>query len=158
MPVLEALLAGQQPTSRYPFRWPLPFPAVEFLRRDTEERAWVAEVDGDVAGHVAVTTVVDDDFSRTWSSAVGRPVDELGCVSVLFAGIDYQGMGIGRALLDTAEDYLLAQGRTPVLDVVQSHSAAAAVYAHRGWRLVGTGRPDWLPDDEPDVHLMVLDR
>ena len=48
------VLAEQQASSRYPVRWPLPIPIEDFLVRPGEERAWVAEVDGAVVGHVAV--------------------------------------------------------------------------------------------------------
>jgi hypothetical protein len=37
------LLGEQQPVTAYPLRWPLPFPVEQFLVRETEEDAWVAE-------------------------------------------------------------------------------------------------------------------
>lgn len=157
LPALGELLGRQQPASRYPFNWPLPYPVERFLVRDTEERTWVAEVDGQLAGHVSVTGVPDDAFSRIWSSALGRPLTELGCVSVLFTGSDHRGMGVGGILLDTAVGFIRDSGRVPVLDVVGGHSTAVDVYHHRGWRDVGWGRPHWLPDGEPDVLLMALD-
>jgi len=40
--VLADLLIEQQPVSRYPYRWPLPFPVEDFLVRDGEQAAWVA--------------------------------------------------------------------------------------------------------------------
>lgn len=154
---LVEVLAAQQPTSRYPLRWPLPFPPEHFVRRATERSAWVAEVDGTVVGHVSLTQVLPDDpFAEQWSRGAGRPVAELLCVSVLFVAHDVVGSGVGGRLLDVAVSAARGEGAAPVLDVVQRHSRAAAVYRHRGWVEVGTGRPDWLGDDEPDVLLMVL--
>lgn len=156
IPQLVQVLAGQQPFSRYPFRWPLPFPAEQFIRRDGELAAWVAELDGDVVGHVSITQVTAGEMADSWSAAAGVPRDSLGCVSALFVAHDRQGHGIGGRLLDVAEEHVRAADLVPVLDVVQAHGTAKAVYLHRGWVEVGLARPDWLPDDEPPVSLMVL--
>lgn len=154
---LVEILARQQPTSRYPFRWPLPFPAEEFLARESEERAWAVTVGGRVAGQVTVTSVGDDDFGRVWRASTGRGSDGLGCVSAFVVDVERRGLGLGGRLLDTAVAWLREQGRLPVLDVVQQHGDALAIYRHRGWREVGSARPPWLPDDEPPVLAMVLD-
>ena len=39
LPELARVLAEQQPVTRYPLRWPLPFPVEQFLVRATEEIA-----------------------------------------------------------------------------------------------------------------------
>lgn len=157
LPALVTLLAAQQPRSRYPFRWPLPFPPEEFIAREGEERSWVAEVAGAVAGHVAVSSVVDDDFGRAWTTATGREPVALGCISAFFVDESRRGLGIGGGLLDRAVAQIREQHRLPVLDVVQLHGNALAIYRGRGWRVVGEVRPPWLPDDEPPVLAMVLD-
>ncbi|AKU18961.1 hypothetical protein VV02_15110 [Luteipulveratus mongoliensis] len=156
MPALVEVLAAQQPTSHYPLRWPLPFPPEEFVVRKDEERAWVAELDGSVIGHVAVSAVDDDELGQIWSAGAGRPIRELACMSVLFVDDRAKGTGAGGALIRTSVDWIRGSGRTPVLDVVQRHSTAASVYLHLGWRQVGTARPEWLPDHEPPILLMVL--
>jgi GNAT superfamily N-acetyltransferase len=153
LPGLAALLADQQPASRYPFRWPLPFPVEEFLVRPTEERAWVGEIDGALAGHVAVTRPngeIADAFTSAWP---GTAVAE---VSVLFTGTAFRGTGVGGRLLDTAVAEIRGSGRTPALDVLPTHSVAVGFYLHRGWVEIGRLRPAWLPADEADVALMVL--
>ncbi|WKN49432.1 GNAT family N-acetyltransferase [Nocardioides sp. Arc9.136] len=148
VPVLVEVLAEQQPGSRYPMRWPLPFPVERFLVRGTEEAAWVAELDGRVVGHVAVCSVPDPEV-------FGVPGD-LVSVAVLFVGLAVRGTGTGGLLLDTAVAWAHEHERLPVLDVVPRHSRAIAVYRHRGWVEVGRVRPDWLPADEDDVVLMTL--
>ncbi len=157
LPALEAVLAGQQPTSRYPFRWPLPFPAREFIVRDGELASRVAVVDGQVVGHVSVTSVQHDALGVLWMQETSQPPQNLACLSVLFVDPSVRGLGVGGALMDAAEDWIFIRGRTAVLDVVQKHSAALTVYRRRGWREIGMARPEWLPDDEPPVILMAKD-
>lgn len=154
VPGLVALLGEQQPSSRYPLRWPLPFPVERFLVRATEERAWVAEVDGVLAGHAAVSR---PDEGMAEAFALACPDHAVTEVSVLFTGTAFRGTGVGGRLLDTAVAAIRASGRTPALDVLPSHSTAVDVYRHRGWVEVGRVRPAWLPDGEPDdVLLMIL--
>lgn len=161
LPALGEVLAAQQPFSRYPFRWPLPFPTHEFLVRPGERAAFVAEVEGRPVGHVSLTEVSPDDpFAERWAGGADRPVAELDCVSVLFVDHRLQGQGIGARLLEQAVRTAREAGRTPVLDVVQPAAGepgrAERLYRDRGWQVVGSGRPEWLPPEEPDVLLMVL--
>jgi GNAT superfamily N-acetyltransferase len=155
LPALAEVLAEQQPSSHYPVRWPLPFPAERFLVRDAEEVAWVAEVDGRVVGHATVAAL-DGDEAALFTAATGR--SDLALVSVLFVARDVLGTGVGGRLLDTAVAWADEHGRLPVLDVVPSHGTAVDVYRHRGWSVVGEMRPAWLPDDEDPMLLMALPR
>lgn len=153
VPGLVALLGEQQSGSRYPLRWPLPFPAEQFLLRPTEERGWVAVTDGVLAGHVSVTGPAGEMAEAFDRTCPGRDLAE---VSVLFTGTAARGTGVGGRLLDTAVAAIRGSGRMPALDVLPLHSEAVAVYRHRGWVEVGRMRPAWLPDGQPDVLLMVL--
>ena len=139
--------------ARYPIRWPLPIPVEEFLVRPTEERAWVAELDGRVVGHVTVGGL-DGVLRDLFVAALGT--EGLAEVAVLFVAEDILGTGAGGRLLDTAVDWIVASGREPVLDVVPAHARAIAVYRHRGWRVLGETRPVWLADDHPSLVLMTL--
>ncbi len=153
---LGALLAAQQAETEYPLRWPLPMGVARFLQREGELAAWVAEVDGDVAGHVAVgATDHEDDLTAAVRDAVGH--DDTALVTVLFVGRGSTGRGVGGALLDAATDWIRAQGLTPVLDVVPTHARAIDLYTARGWREVGRLRPAWLAEHRPDLLLMALD-
>ena len=156
LPVLAEVLAAQQPASRYPFRWPLPFAVEEFIVRAAEERAWVARRDGRPIGHVS-TSRVTGEMVEPFERATGRPAAELALVTVLFVATEAQGSGVGGRLLDTAVAWARSRGRLPVLDVVRAHASALAVYRHRGWRVVGEVRPGWLPPDEQPLLLMQLD-
>ena len=154
------LVMRQQPLTRYPFRNPLPFPVEEFVSRAGEQAAWVAVVGPEqrVAGHVSVLDVTGHEIGPQWAAAVGRPVEELAAVSVLVVDHELTGRGIARALMDACEGHLADLGRVPVLEVVGARSRAALLYRARGWRVVGTARPHWLPATEDPVQLMVLDR
>ncbi|MCH1865253.1 N-acetyltransferase [Nocardioides sp. CFH 31398] len=165
VPRLVEVLRVQQPASRYPFRWPLPFPPEEFVVRPGEEAAFAAVLDGgtgggtggEVVGQVAVAEVPEDDFADAWTHATGLDRSGLAMVSSFFVLPDLRGRGVGRALLDAAVGWIREHGRLPVLDVVPAHQAAVRLYERSGWRTIGQGRPPWLPDDEPAVLLMVLD-
>lgn len=138
--------------------WPLPFPVEQFVARQIEQRAWVAELDRQIVGHISIVTVEerDDGLARCWSEATGVGVRDLACVAAFFVDRDQQRRGIGGVLLGTAVAWVRARGLVPVLDVVQRAGGAVDLYRHRGWRDVGEARPAWLPDDEPPVLLMVL--
>lgn len=162
---LVEVLGAQQPTSRYPFTWPLPFPAERFIARDHELAAWVAEVDGAPVGHVSIQSVegatgpdgLDGAQLRTlWTGAHGRPAAQLAIVSALFLAPGMTGQGLGGRLLDTAVAWIHRAGMGACLDALPKYSDAVVFYERRGWVRVGRVRPPWLPADEVDVIAMVL--
>ncbi len=158
LPVLAEVLEEQQPHTGYPQRWPLPFPAEQFLTRPGELGAWVATLGHDPTpvGHVSVTTPGSGPEVDGWVAGVGRPAEELAAVSVLFVDHRVSGRGVGGALLDAAVSFIRESGRAPVLDVVQETANAVRLYQRHGWQVVGEARPWWLPTDHLPVLLMVL--
>ena len=159
LPALVGILEAQRPTSGYPVRWPLPFPAQEFIARSTELAAWVAvdpSRDGAVVGHVALTDVAPGWEADGWGAGTGWPASALAAVSVLFVDPAATGRGVGSTLLATAVDHARALGRTPVLDVVSESNRAIALYTRHGWQVVGRARPPWLPADRGPLLLMAL--
>ncbi len=159
LPVLVGILEAQRPTSGYPVRWPLPFPAEEFIARSTELAAWVAvdpAREDAVVGHVALTDVAPGWEADGWGAGTGLPASALAAVSVLFVDPAATGRGVGSTLLATAVERARGLGRTPVLDVVSESSRAVALYARHGWQVVGRARPPWLPSDREPLLLMAL--
>lgn len=154
---LAYLLGRQQAQTRYPFVWPFPRPVEEFLKRPTELQAWVATIDDDVVGHVALESVGDDPIGRSWAAAHNAPLSQLRCVSVFFADISRAGQGIGSRLLATATEAALAEGY-PVLDVVAAHETPVNLYLRRGWQIVETTRAPWHPELDIPILLMILPR
>ena len=163
IPHLAAALLEQQPTSGYPHRDPLPYPAEQFLLRPSVA-AWVAEVDGQPAGHVAISTPADPatltggdaDLVRVWMAGHGRRHDALGEVSIFFTALSARGSGAGPVLLATAVAALRERTLAPCLDVIPTGTAAMRLYRRTGWLGVGSVRPGWLADDAPDVIAMIL--
>ncbi|KAL1412880.1 hypothetical protein Q8F55_000629 [Vanrija albida] len=158
---LADLLARQQPETHYPIEWPFPVPLREFIVRDTELHAWVAELDGEVVGHVSVTRVtggIDSTMSPEWTRAHGVDESELRCISVFFTDVSKTGIGLGRRLHDVAAAQALKEGY-PVLDVVARHEGPVRFYANRGWKTVHTMDASWSPPGNPiPVKLMILPR
>ena len=150
---LAVVLAEQQAATQYPVRWPLPISVEDFLVRPGEERAWVAEVDGRVVGHVAVYAPAGE-MREHYVACVGT--EDLAELAVLFVGSDVIGTGVGGRLHDTAVDWIVASGRQPVLDVIPVHDRAVEVYRHRGWTVIGEVQPAWLAVDFPTMVLMTL--
>jgi GNAT superfamily N-acetyltransferase len=153
---LGEVLALQRGASRYPLRWPLPFPVEEFVVRPDDLAAWTALLDGRPVGHVSAQRAADEVVLPLWERGHGRPADRLGVVGTLFVDPGVRGRGLGRLLHDTAVGWLRDRDLGPCLDVVPIHAAAQAMYAAAGWREVGRARPRWLPEAEPDVVAMVL--
>ena len=119
-----AVLAEQQPTSRYPFRWPLPFPVEQFIVREAEKASWVAEIDDRPVGHVSVGRPRGDLAESEFLRITGRT--DVATVSVLFVATSTQGSGVGGRLLDTA----VAWAREP-------RTAAGARRLPEPWRGAG---------------------
>ena len=118
LPALVAILEAQRPTSGYPVRWPLPFPAEEFIARRTELAAWVAvdpTREDAVVGHVSLTGVAPGWEADGWGAGTGLPASALAAVSVLFVDPTATGRGVGSTLLVIAVDHARALERTPVL-------------------------------------------
>ena len=155
VPGLARLLLEQQPLSGYPVRAPLPFPAEEFVARRTDEAAWVAEVDGVLAGHVSVARVSPSPLADRFCAVTGCRRSALAELSTLFVGRDHAGRGLGGLLHDTALAWMVAGGQQPVLEVVDHPGGVRGMYARRGWVEVDRVRPGWLPEDAPDVVLMM---
>lgn len=153
VPVLCEVLAGQQASSHYPVRWPLPFPVEDFIVRPTELASWVAEIDGRVVGHVSAGRL-DGELGEQFVALLGT--EDLAEIAVLFVAEDALGAGVGGRLLDSAVDWIRASGREPVLDVVPAHDRALAVYRHRGWSTIGEARPAFLGAEHPPLLLMSL--
>lgn len=165
-PALELLLKKQQPESEYPVCWPLDMPVRDFIQRTTERHAWVAEVDGEVLGHIAVLTAHTDDghgssaFQDAWiaahaaTSPKAPTPSQLRLVAVFFTDLDHSGSGIGHHLFDTAVETAWGEGY-PVLDCLSTHPKPIRFYEKRGWKIVGKARVPWDPAVPHEAFAMV---
>lgn len=79
----------------------------------------------------------------------GSLVLPLGCpmfVPRFFVAPSARGRGLGAALMARAVAEARGRGPHPVLDVVASDTAAAALYERLGWQSLATVEQRWSPD------------
>jgi GNAT superfamily N-acetyltransferase len=99
--------------------------------------AWVAEVDGAVAGHVALHPRSTDAVMAVASEAARLPEERLAVVARLLVAPPARGHGLGRRLLETAEAEAHRRERWPVLDVAVGLTDAIRLYEQSGWTWAG---------------------
>ena len=137
-------------------RWPLPFPAEEFIARPTELAAWVA-LDGDaVVGHVALLDVAPGWEADGWGEGTGLPASALAAVAVLFVDPGATGRGVGSTLLAAAVAARPVAGPHPGARRGQrEHPGRRAL---RAARLAGrrAGSPAVVASDREPLLLMAL--
>ncbi|TVZ01439.1 GNAT family N-acetyltransferase [Trebonia kvetii] len=121
---------------RYP-RY-LPADLTSFLSPASLHGIWVAELDGQIAGHIALVPRSVPAAMELAAGALGRREDQLAVVARLFVAPLARGHGAGRLLLDAAAAEAAARGLWPILDVDTELAAAIALYESRGWTRAGT--------------------
>jgi ribosomal protein S18 acetylase RimI-like enzyme len=140
-----AVLSAVHRADGYPTIWP-DDPA-SWLGTDAECRAWVAEREGRIVGHVALVRPAADDVAPTLLRHGSAVV-----VSRLFVDPAARGLRVGARLLARATDAAHARGTLTVLDVVTNDTAAIALYERLGWTFLGTGRQHWSPGTSVTVR------
>jgi ribosomal protein S18 acetylase RimI-like enzyme len=128
---------------------------VRFLTRPEPLCAWVAEHDGRVVGHIALNSETSPpvmQLARQHGDDGG-----IGFVARLLVDPSARRLGHGARLLDHAKRAAIAHGLVPMLDVVATSSAAAAIslYRRAGWQEVGRTMFT-TPDDQPIEELVFL--
>ncbi|MGW0606210.1 GNAT family N-acetyltransferase [Streptomyces sp. NPDC002640] len=104
--------------------------------------AWVAEHEGRVVGHAALSRPGEgDEAPARWGDPARAAV-----VTRLFVSPAARGLGLGAALLRRLTDEAAAAGLHPVLDVLSTDTAADALYRRLGWRHLGDATQRWGPD------------
>ena len=115
--------------------------------------AWVVELDGRIAGHVGLSrSDAGDAAPGLWSDRTGVGVDGTAVISRLFVAPAARGRGFGASLMAHAVAEARGRGLHPVLDVVASDTAAAALYERLGWRLLATVEQRWGPEQTVAVR------
>ncbi|MFV2120279.1 GNAT family N-acetyltransferase [Streptomyces sp. Act-28] len=135
----------------YPVNWP-DLPGA-WLTPPSLIASWVAEVDGRVAGHIGLSrSGAGDAAPGLWSARTGVSVDATVVVNRLFVAPWARGRGIGALLMAQAVTEARGRGLHPVLDVVASDTAAAALYERLGWHLLATVEQRWSPGQKVAVR------
>lgn len=129
----------------YPVNWPER--PDEWLSPPSLVASWVVEQGGRIAGHVGLSrSDAGDAAPGLWSARTGTGADRIAVISRLFVAPSARGRGLGATLLTRAASEARERGLHPVLDVVASDTAAAALYERLGWRLLATVEQRWGPD------------
>ncbi|WP_435886448.1 GNAT family N-acetyltransferase [Streptomyces hirsutus] len=135
----------------YPVNWPA-LPGA-WLTPPSLVASWVAELHGRVAGHIGLSrSDAGDAAPGLWSARTGTGTDATAVVNRLFVAPWARGHGIGALLMARAVTESKARGLHPVLDVVASDTAAAALYERLGWQLLATVEQQWSPEQKVAVR------
>lgn len=145
------ILAEVHQRDGYPVNWP--DQPDEWLSHACVWGAWVAELGDRVVGHVSLSRSRDGDLAPgLWSDRNGASRALTAVVSRLFVAPQARGHGIGALLINRAVKEARARGLHPVLDVVASDTAAAALYERLGWELMATVEQRWSPSQVVAIH------
>lgn len=151
LPACLALMRSTHERDGYPRYW-RPDPE-RFLVNATEQAAWVAERDEEVVGHIAVHDAAEDPTLAAAQRRTGRSPAALAVVARLLVSPTLRRAGVGRSLLQHATSWAHAQGRQPVLDVLQEAVGASRMYEGLAWQRL---EPLVLPiEGHPSLHLWV---
>ncbi|MFI8447018.1 GNAT family N-acetyltransferase [Streptomyces erythrochromogenes] len=135
----------------YPLNWP-DHPEA-WLTPPSLLDAWVAERHGHIAGHIVLSRSGPGDAGPAlWSARTGASPDATAVINRLFVAPTARGHRIGAALMARATTEARSRGLHPVLDVLASDTAAAALYERLGWHHLGTVTQQWTPTQTVDVH------
>ncbi len=113
---------------------------VAFLDRADLLGAWVAELDGQLVGHVAAAPEAAPGALELVQRSTERSADDLGAIVRLFSDPDHRAAGhrIGAQLLAHVQAELWRMGRRPFLDVTTASPGPIAFYRTHGFLEVGT--------------------
>jgi GNAT superfamily N-acetyltransferase len=138
----------------YPVNWPVR--PGEWLTQASALGSWVAELDGRVAGHVSLSRAGDGDVAPVlWSERNGTDREHAAVIGRLFVAPQARGRGIGALLMDRAVEEARHRGLHPVLDVLASDTAAAALYERLGWTRLATVEQRWSASQVVTVHCYI---
>ncbi len=112
----------------------------EFLMPPSLRGAWICAMDGIVVGHVALHDLTSPELADLLTDVANIRPSRVGMVSRLMVHPEDRGLGVGRALLDTATVEAWSRDLHPALEVVTSYVTAISLYEQAGWRRVGVVR------------------
>ena len=116
-------------------QWDESYPNAEVFGHDIErEQLWVAEINGNIAGVVAITTDSEPDYIQAdWDTAEPALV-----VHRLAVDPEFRGVGVARALMQQAEIVATAQGISAIrVDTNIENQATQRLFPNLGYRFAG---------------------
>jgi GNAT superfamily N-acetyltransferase len=145
-----ALAAAVKRRDGYPPH--LPTDLRQFVAGIDVVEAWVAEVDGEVVGHVGLHRTTSEEVIEMACRELGVEPAALGVVARLFVAPARRGEGVGGQLLAAAASAATVRGLRPILDVGTMFTPAIALYEKHGWTRIGQVT---VPFRDLDLHEFV---
>jgi ribosomal protein S18 acetylase RimI-like enzyme len=134
LPGCLELLTRVHESDGYPRTWPKD---ITWIAPERESAAWVCVAQSDIAGHISLQRLHDDEMSQLWCAAAGCAPSELVAVSRLFVDPSYRHRHCGRLLMDEAVSHANQSGLRAVLAVAPHNRAAIDLYVRMGFSQVG---------------------
>lgn len=100
--------------------------------------AWVADLDGEIVGHVAVSEPQPgDDAVRLWLEQSDDKIEDIAVLGRLFVKRSARGQSIGEQLARAAVVEMAVQKKRMVLDVMEKDQDAIRLYERLGLKRIG---------------------
>jgi ribosomal protein S18 acetylase RimI-like enzyme len=116
---------------------------------------WVAELDGRVVGHVALSHPNGEDAVALWLDQSGAAESEVAVLARLFVAPEARRMALGRRLTQAAMQYADEEGLRLVLDVMTKDTSAMRLYENLGWQRIGTSKHTYGEGQQTDAICYV---
>jgi len=111
---------------------------VDWLKPAGLLNAWIAELDGQIVGHVAVSEPhPGDDAARLWMEQSDDTAQDIAVLGRLFVKRSARGRSIGEQLARAAVTATARQNKRMVLDVMEKDQDAIRLYERLGLKRIG---------------------
>jgi ribosomal protein S18 acetylase RimI-like enzyme len=118
-------------------------------------KAWVAELDGRIVGHVALSHPSGEDAVALWQEQSGASESEVAVLARLFVAPEARRMALGRRLTQAAMEYATEEDLRLVLDVMTKDTSAMRLYEALGWQRIGTSKHAYGEGQQTDAICYV---
>jgi ribosomal-protein-alanine N-acetyltransferase len=142
----ERLVRTVHDNDGYPHR--LPRDLRGFMVWPSLLRAWVAEADGAIVGHVALHAAGAPEIMALAHRMTEQSPEQFGVVARLLVSPAARRRGLGRRLLLTAAEDAHERGLKPMLEVTADLEPAIKLYENCGWVCAGKAQVYWRSTDE----------
>lgn len=127
---------------------------IGFISNPDIIRAWVAEHEGRVVGHVAMAKSKADAEDVVLWIEQGHE-DDIASLERLFVHPEAQGLGIAAKMIKTAVDFAATQSMRLVLYNLEKDTIARRMYAKLGWTFYGNFQFRWEENREMKAYCFV---
>jgi GNAT superfamily N-acetyltransferase len=140
LPAAGAALVAVHSTDGYPVEGVADPEA--WLTSPSQIKAWVADMDGRIVGHVAIGEPQAGDAAATMWKGRTSGADDVAVLGRLFVLAAARGAALGERLMAAAIQDAAHRGQRLVLDVMTKDAAAIKLYERTGWQQIGSTQHD----------------